>query len=533
MDIPNTPPVPTPETSLTTAPEYTADETRAGLEKLRAELAAPERAGDLMKKFEAHKVDTTDWKKDPKLAIPAIEKHLPESQEKDILLAALKSDDKDPVFDIGRQAVISLSESIGNRRKEIEKAKVALSDLNENALNKWAKDGVVNLYRGIKRGDVTDILIAGTALAVLASHIFTKDDKNRLLRPLAFATLGFFGLNSLVLHFSKKSATDRLDAAGAPYLPSARKELPEQMQALAKFADIEQSSELVALGRLGNLPMSQVYSYYDPSKKIIEPHKLGFSPDEITGEALYRIVDTMVKKHDERSDGRQRVGTSGDFEKDFVKKHDYTFLEVNYLLYEKDINRALTESFTPEERKALNERMELDTKRMFENVPGIVPKLEHGMISFYGIKFHGDVPKGQEPSIWDKEPTSRLGKMAHSAKSSVMGDTPREYIFKLGNDRSITLKTGEGPEKRRDQARILEQYAREYVLETIKEQFPTSPALDGHLEFNRTTHTWEFRDVFLKGNAYTVGIIDTPEQKLVAKVNGKTTADWSKLEEQV
>lgn len=496
MDNTNLSTSPLPEMAPAAPQEtYTLDETRAGLDSLKKELSTAEGAGDIMKRFEHEHVDTSEWSKDPTAAIPTIERLFPDGENKKILLSALRQPET-PQFDIGRKTILAIADSTGNRRKEIEKAKVALNGLQEDALVKNIKDGAVNLYKGVMRGDTTSIIIVTTALSALLWHIIRDDPKNTVLRPLAFGALGFVGANAATLAFSGKGITDYIDGfreGGVPFMPSAREELPVEMQRLGKKAGIDDASEFVALGRLGRYPMAQVYSSYDPSKKTIEPSLFGFSKEEISGERLYKVVDTMVKRHDNRKINGVRVGKPGDFKRDFADKHDYTFLETSYLLYEKDVNSAINLALNPEKRKEYFEKVESDTKKMFKDTPAN-PEFKNDMPVFYGVRFH----VGPE----DANPANP------------------GYTYTLDDESSLTVHLNDSQADRLKQADQLKTMARNFIMARLEEKDPTAEALSSKLEYDASRKSWVFKNVMIDGALQDV-VVEDESDSLAMSVKGK------------
>lgn len=526
----STPP-PSPENlpaAPTASPEYTLDQTRGGLDKLKTELSAPEKAGELMKNFEQAHVDTSEWKRDPKLAIPSVEKYFPNSESKKYLLYALGQPETSDEFKDASRALQVIIDGVANRRREIDQAKRALGDLNENALNRVAEHGVKGVFDGISRAGTSDIILFGLAAVVLVNHIWNKDPNNTILRNLAIGGIGIFGANSLSLHLSGKSLMDRGHDMGLSFLPSAKKELPQQLQLLADSAHISQPRELMAMGRLGEHSMKEVYSQYEHGQgtKTIDPAMFGFPADGSTigpGE-LFHLVETLVKRHDDRKIGKRSVGKDGDFKNDFVDNHNYSFLEAGYLLYEKDVGTVLEREFTPEKKTAYLKKMEKDTKDMFSDSEDAHATRVGDMMSFYGVKFHARVE-------------------AENA------DENSAYTFELGSGRSVRVRKGETTGERAEECRQLKEYAKDYIQEFVKEKYPESSVADGNLQYSVSDHLWHFKDVELKGvkrdvvvmeGSDDVGVVPHfgsikgvggTEGKLVAKVNGKMVTDWSKLEE--
>lgn len=499
--------------TITSAPqEYSAAQTKSGLEKLKAELSTPEKVGDLMKKFEKDQVDTSGWTEKPELAVDAIQKYFPEGEEKKILISALNSPAGSQSFELGKKTILAIADGLATRQKEISKAKTALSELNENSLNKNAKEGIRSVFNSVSRASTPEMIMFGVAALLVGNHIFKTDEKNTILKPLAIGVLGFFGLNSLAQHFTGKALTDRIHDAGVKFMPAAINQLPDQMQALAESAKITQPPELVALGKLGKQKMSIIHSYYNPNKKFIEPYALGFSENEISGEQLFKIVDTLVKKHDERksTDGKSRVGHTGDFERDFVQKHDYTFLEASYLLYEREVTDVLAFNLSPEKRAEYNKKMENDNRIMFEGTDAH-PALRDNVMSFYGIKFHTA--------------------LAHSSK-----DRNPQYTYMIGDRTPITVRLDDSKEAHRDKAAELRACAKDFIQDYIKQKAPTSPALQGTLDYVPSQNVWRFSHVKLKDREYEVVVEEGSEHvpgKLIAKINGTPVDDWSKLESAV
>lgn len=513
-----------PSSAPMTPPEvYTEAQTRDGLAKLKQELETPEKALHLMKSFDKHKVDTSEWERDPKLAIPSIEKFFPEGDDKKILLSALQGPESRAAFDAAKSTIMTIVERMGDRQKEIDVAKAAIGELNENSLNKVAKEGVSKVFRSVSRASMPEILLWGSAALFLLNHIFKKDDDSTILRPLAIGGIAAFAANSLIQHFSPsgKSGLDYIHGLGVKIAPAAQKQLPEQMQALADYANVNNPPELVAMGHLGHESMSHVYSFYKSSRGhgVINPQSLGLSEHQISGERLFQIVDTLVKRHDERKDKKGlRVGRDGDFERDFVKgkvpgmsgdqEHSYSFLETCMALYRDDATDALNYAFSPEKKRAFLEQMERDANRMFEGTAA-TPLMRDDQMSFYGIKFHTKLPRREQSG----QP---------------------QYVYELGN-RSLSVGLDDGEQVRREQVGKLKEMAKDYILDTVKEKNPSSPVLgpSASLEYNYSRNGWVFKNVMLKGARHNVTVKDRPDGKLVAVVNGRDVEEWSqeKLEE--
>ena len=512
MDTNNTP---TPNSEVpSAAPQapkenFTLDETKKGLADLKAELSTAEGAGDILKKFEHEHIDASEWAKDPKSAIPTLEKLLPEGRNKQILISALQQPENSAEFDVGRKTLIAISEGTGNRRRAIEQAKVALNNLSEFSLIKKVEDGVVNLYKGAMRGDVPSILIVATAISALLWHVTRKDDNNTILRPLFFGALGLIGLDAAKVAATGKGLVDNIDnlrEGGMPFVPSARKELPEEMQRLGRKAGVEDASEFVALGRLGKYPMAQVYESYDPSKKTIEPSMFGFSKREISGERLYKIVDTMVKRHDNRKINGVQTGKPGDFKRAFVDKHDYSFLETSYLLYEKEVNSAVNLALSPEKRKEYFEKVQSDTQKMFKDTPA-QPEFKDDMPVFYGVKFHVSTPEGADPT------------------------RPNNYTYSLDDDSSLTVGVNDSHADHVKQAEQLKEMAKKFIMAHVEEHDPTSEALGHKLEYKPSEKAWVFKDVMIDGDLHDVVVEDNTDG-FFAVVKGKSIELGKFLKEQ-
>ena len=397
-----TPPLPeTPPSAPKVTPVYSDAHARVGLVNLRQELEAPEKALHLMKSFDKHKVDTSEWKRDPKLAIPAIEKFFPAGDDRDVLVSALSHPENPATFESAKALILKIVDGMGQRQQEIDTAKAAISELNENGLNKIGKEGVTSLYKSVSRASMPEILLWGSAALFVLNHICKSDKGNTILQPLAITGFALFGGNALIQHFSPsgKSGVDHLADLGVRHLPTAQKQLPEQMQALADYANVSNPPELVAMGHLGHEQMAHVYGFYKSSRghKIINPQSLGLSESQISGARLFQLVDALVKRHDERKDAQgKRVGEDGDFERDFVEGkvpgmngdpgHNYTFLETCMTLYRDDATDALNYAFSPEKKREFLQRMERDTNRMFEGTAA-TPIMRDEQISFYGIKY--------------------------------------------------------------------------------------------------------------------------------------------------
>lgn len=508
-NLPNNPPL-TPPESAPVAPQenFTLDETKQGLADLKKELSTAEGAGDIMKRFENNHVDASEWAQNPKSAIPMLEKILPEGKSRHLIFA-LQQPENSAEFEAGRKTLLTIAESTGNRRKTIEEAKVALNNLSEYSLLKKIEDGAVNLYKGAMRGDITSIIVVATGLSALLWHVWRKDDNNTVLRPLFLGALGLVTADAVKLAATGKGFVDNINNmrdGGMPFVPSAQKELPEEMQRLGKKAGVEDASEFVALGRLGKYPMSHLYDAYDPSKKTIEPSMFGFSKREISGERLYKIVDTMVKRHDNRKINGVQTGKPGDFKRDFVDKHDYSFLETSYLLYEKEVNNSINLALNPEKRKEYYAKVQSDTETMFKNTPA-QPEFKDDMPVFYGVKFHVATQEGADPT------------------------RPTSYTYELGDGPSLTVGVNDSHADRMKQAQQLKDMAKNFLMARLEEEDPTSEALSHNLEYNAFEKSWVFKNVMIDGELQDVFVEDNTDG-LFAVVKGKTIELGKFLKEQ-
>ena len=531
----------TPPNTLTNVPaaapaeRFTVSETKKGLEELRVEMMKPEKLGDIMKQFEKHKVNTGPWDDDPKSAIADVERYFPDGRNKRILLFALRSDLGSQEFEYGKKALSIITKHAAQQQLAIEKARLNLSKLSENSLNRVLKEGVTSIFEGVKRGDVTDQVIAGVTALVFLNHVFNKDAKNRLLRPLGFGLLGWTAFNTGILGVTDKAATDHLDKWGVPLQPSMRKQLPHQAQVIAKETGIDSTPTMFALGKLGEHKMSFIYSHYEQGKKkeFIDPGLFfGFNNNQIKGEELYKIVDTVVKKHEGRQIGGRLDGKGGSFKRDFVDKHDYDFLEVTSLLYQNEIQDVLNTRLSPEDRAEHEKKLKENTERMFQNTDA-KPVLKNGMMEFYGVKFFTPPTPEKHFSLDDA-----LVDAYHEYVST--GPVPEVvYSYKLGTGRVVTARMDDVTDKRLEQAAALKAYAMDFVKETVKKKAPNSPALKGTLVYGAPAYQGlEFQNVNLKGRNYTVRVSDEGDDKLVAVIQdgtptGKRVTDWNKLEDAV
>ncbi len=523
-------------------PEFTAAQTKKGLEELRLEMMKPEKLGAIMKQFEKHKVNTGPWDNDPKSAIDSVKRYFPDGDHKKILLFALNSDITSQEFEYGKKALSIITKHAAEQQLAIDKARLDLSKLNENSLNRVAQEGVTSVLRGAMRGDITDQLIFGTTALVFLNHIFNNDPKNRLLRPFAFAGMAYFGINSAALHLTGTSVSDAMDSAGVPLQPSMRKQLPQQAREIAGEAGLSSSPTLYALGKLGEHKMSVIYSHYEAGKKkkSIDPYLFGFDTHQIKGDELFKIVDTVVKRHEERRIAGRLDGKTGNFKRDFVDVHDYDFLEVTSLLYRNEIQDAARVRLTPEGRLAYEQKLMTDTKRMFENT-NVKPDLKDGMMEFYGVKFFTPMTAERETpfgSVADAATAVAIHRyhIGRTAEPEVV------YTYKLGPNRVVTCRMDENTDKRQEQAVKLKEYAMDFVKETVKHKAPSSPALSGVLTYVEiATPAYkglEFQNVVLKGRRYTVRVSDEAGGELVAVIQdgtpaGKRVTDWNKLAEAV
>lgn len=494
-DMPrNTPPQTADVAPAAPEKKFTEQQTREGLDKLKKEFAAPEKAGEMMKLFQEYKVDASKWQEDPKSAIPTLKKFFPEGPQKEILIAALNAPEDSKQFSIGKQTLLTIADNTATRRLEIEKARLALQDIDPNALNRNAKEGLSSIARGVLRSGTSDMIVFGLGALVLMNHIFNKNDKNKILRPLAFGALGFFGLNSLSVHLTDKSVVDhgstlvnavmkKFGMKGPNLWGLSGNQLPDQLKVVAHDARIEGSREVAAMGRLSKFSMKQIYSYYDPNKRSIDPHLLGFHTDEITGEELFRIVDAVVMKFDERRENRKRVGKNGDFKKEFVDKHDYTFLEATILLYEKDVDNVLDIHLNPAKREAWYAKVEHDAKGMFEGT-NVKPEAHEDAVSLFGISFH--------------------------AKLNADESTPDNpsYTYELGDKYHVTLKMEETNDIRSRQITEIKKAAHDFIIDSIKKSDPSSPALAARLEYDEADKVWKFKNVDLGGPHSDLEVVD-------------------------
>jgi len=495
-------PAPAPSGAPSGAPERADVQVfRKELMKLKNDLDVKGAGGSLLKFAEDHGDNMGDWQTNPQNALKFFEDYRtslssvpPGSQaakdaemranhlaDIDNLIAVLRDPPASPTnptgtgdaqkFEVAREIVLAIAESVNQRKAEISKAKDALGNLNENAVNGKVKNVVENIYHTYERMSMPEK--AGAIGAVfLFFKMALKDDKgNMLFGPLVKWGAGLLGVNLLVQGATGKSGMDWVaEKTGLErFLPVAADQLPDFMKALAlktskdKGVSISMPSELVAMGKLGSFKMSEIMAAYDPTRESIDPEIFGLRPakdndpasGEISAKHLFMLVDTMVRKHKTQGTGRSARGDKDAFMREYCStgRHDFTFMETIADLFQAETMRLVADSMSPEEWEKYEKVIKNDTHDMWESSTNVIdcrPEVRRYGVKFYGLTF--------------------LTKQNKSSDGN-------KYVYQIGDDMSVTVGTKDSINSRRESANLLKTYAAKYLADQIS-QFAGGTALD-------------------------------------------------------
>lgn len=531
---------------------------RKELTKLKNDLNVKGSGGSLLKFAEDHGDDTSEWQANPQKALKFFEDYRATLTAapvgtaiaaKDIelktnhltnidnLIAVLRDPPPTPTapagtgdaqkFEVAREIVLSIAESINERKSEISKAKDALGNLNENTVNGKVTNVVENIYHTYERMSTPE-KIAVVGAIFLFFKMALKDDKgNMLFGPLVKGTTMLLGANIATQAVFGKSGVDWIaEKTGLErFLPVTADQLPEFMRALAlktsrdRGVSIDMPSELVAMGKLGSKKMSEIMAAYNPTQESIDPVIFGLRPakegdpasGEITPKHLFMIIDTMVRKHKTQGVGRSARGDKDAFKLEYcdVGRHDFTFVETVADLFQAESMRLVADSMSPEEWEKYEKVIKNDTKNMWDPIGAMpVPKPE---VRRYGVKFFG---------------------LTFLTKQNKSSDGNR-YTYQIGDDMSVTVGVKDSINSRLQSADLLRTYAEKYLKEQIS-QFAGGTALDasGPTLTLVSGNTWELQGVAknappgVRPGMVTLKLVEYGEGgnfKIVRTDNGKET----------
>lgn len=551
MAVPSGSPAPAPSG----APERAdVQDFRKELTKLKNDLNVKGSGGSLLKFAEDHGDDMSDWQKNPQNALKFFEDYratltaapagtgaakdeelrINHLANIDNLIAVLRDPPASPTlpagtgdaqkFEVAREIVLSIAESINERKIEISKARDALGNLNENTVNGKVKNVVENIYHTYERMSTPE-KIAAVGAIFLFFKMALKDDKgNMLFGPIVKWGAGLLGVNILTQAVTGKSGVDWIaEKTGLErFLPVTADQLPEFMRALAlktsrdRGVSIDMPSELVAMGKLGSRRMSEIMAVYDPTRESIDPVIFGLRPakegdpasGEITPKHLFMIIDTMVRKHKTQGVGRSARGDKAAFMLEYCarNRHDFTFVETVSDLFQAESMRLVADSMSPEEWEKYEKVIKNDTKDIWDPMNVMpVPKPE---VRRYGVKFFG---------------------LTFLTKQNKSPDGNR-YTYQIGDDMSVTVGVKDSINSRKQSADLLRTYAEKYVREQIT-KFAGGTALDASgVAFTFLgDNSWELQGVALNspgGGTTNLKLVEYGEGgnfKVVRTDNGKET----------
>ncbi len=456
---------------------------RKELTKLKNDLDSKGVGGSLMKFAEEHGDNMGDWQANPQSAIKFFEDYessiiatpttgassdvdLAKSHKINIhnLIETLKNPTADAQkFNVAKEIILSIAESINRRKSEVAKAQDALGNLNENALNNKAKNVVENIYHTYERMSTVEKIAAVGAIAFFLKMAFSNDKGNTIFGPAIKWIAGGFAANIITQAVTGKSAIDHAaEFTGlGRFLPVSSDQLPDFMKALAlkasadKGVKIDMPSELVAIGKLGSKKMSEFMApgVYDPTGDSIDPVIFGLRPakegepasGEITPKHLFMIVDTMVRKHKTQGAGRSALGDKKAFMMEYcdVGRHDFTFMETVSDLFQAESMKLVADSMSPEEWETYRKVVENDTRDMWSPA-NVMPDCKP-LVRRYGTKMYG------------------LTYLTTQYKSP----DGNQYVYQIRDSGRISSKVTDSIDFRKQSADLLKEKAGTYLFEKI------------------------------------------------------------------
>lgn len=465
---------------------------RKELTKLKNELDVKGAGGSLLKFAEDHGDDTSEWQANPQKSLKFFEDYRASinsamagtSSAKDLelkgshladidnLIAVLRDPPPSPAtptgtgdpqkFEVAREIVLSIAETINQRKIEISQAKQSLENLNENALSGKAKNVVENIYNTYERMSTPEKLAAVGAVFLFFKMALKDSKGNTFFGPLIKGAAALFGVNILTQAVTGKSAIDHVSEKFGldRFLPGAADQLPDFMKALAlktsreSGVSIDMPSEFVAMGKLGSYKMSEIMAGYNPTQPTMDPTPFLLKPakegdpasGDISPKHLFMIVDTMVRKHKTQGAGRSALGDKDAFMLEYcgTGRHDFTFMEAVSDLFQAESMKFMADSMSPEEWAKYEKVIKNDTKDMWESPANVMPYCKPE-VRRYGVKFYG-------LTFLTKQYKSHDG---------------NKYVYQIGDDMSVTAGVKDSIRSRQESAGLIMTYAKKYIADQI------------------------------------------------------------------
>lgn len=442
--------------ALTPAEKADLDRTQAELAKLRNDLEAPKIASDMMKYVSDAGVNTGAWHDDPQKAIDFFSEYNrthnsnPYKPAFEKLIALLGNNPNSEQYKVGKEIAITIGDNINQRQMELKKWQDKLSDLSENGLNKKLSNFAVDTWNNIDRMSMPEKVASAAGIFFFLKMALGSSEENTLVGPALKIGAVLLGANVLTQGFTGTSLVDLAgDKLGlAKYLPMVKDQLPEFLKTIADQSNIHKPSEIVVIGAISGKKVGDLKNIYDAGRGSggegkIDPRDLGLSPDQITPEHLFAIIDTVVKKYEVKKFNGIDVRDDGAFFRDYG---DRTFLDATINLFQQETMDIVVGTMDPEQKEKFLKTVTQETNEMYRAIntsPDTTPTVRWDGVNFYGFKFR----------------TRR--------KVDESGDDSHQYTYKLG-EKVITVRTRDTVELKKRNIDLIKETVKEYIQNSIK-----------------------------------------------------------------